>query len=184
MDIAQNAPDTLILAEDEAALYLQATTMAVWAPQGQTPVVRADPSRAKTNFYGTLNLHSGEDMVTISPVMNAQATAQHLKQILTTISAHPILLLWDRAPWHRGEPIRTVLQANPRLEIMSFPVAAPDVNPQEHVWKAARRAVTHNHLSPRLPELADQFEKHLTSTTFQSSFLDRYGYNAIRPMFI
>jgi len=115
---------------------------------------------------------------------NAQATAQHLKQILTTISAHPILLLWDRAPWHRGEPIRTVLQANPRLEIMSFPVAAPDVNPQEHVWKAARRAVTHNHLSPRLPELADQFEKHLTSTTFQSSFLDRYGYNAIRPMFI
>ena len=37
MDIAQTAPQTVILAEDEAALYLQATTMAAWAPPGQTP---------------------------------------------------------------------------------------------------------------------------------------------------
>ena len=183
MDIAQDAPHTLILATDEATLYLQATTMAVWAPQGQTPVVRADPGRAKTNFYGTLNLHTGEDMVTSSPVMNAEATAQHLKQILTAIPGHPILLLWDRAPWHRGEAIREMLKANPRLEIMYFPVAAPDLNPQEHVWKATRIAVSHNHLKPQLPELANQFEKHLTSTALESYFLVRYGYNAIRPMF-
>jgi hypothetical protein len=40
MDIAQTAPETLILAEDEASLYLQATTTAVWAARGQTPMVR------------------------------------------------------------------------------------------------------------------------------------------------
>jgi hypothetical protein len=33
-------PDTVILAEDEASLYLQATTQQVWAPRGLTPVVR------------------------------------------------------------------------------------------------------------------------------------------------
>jgi hypothetical protein len=37
---------------------------------------------------------------------------------------------------------------------------------------------------PRLAELAKRFEDHLTSNTFPSSFLDRFGYNAIRPMFI
>ncbi len=95
----------------------------------------------------------------------------------------PILLLWDRAPWHSGPAIRDVLAANPRLEVMSFPVAAPEVNPQEHVWKATRRAVSHNHTVPRLAELADRFEGHLTSTTFESSFLDRYGFNDISPMF-
>jgi hypothetical protein len=65
---------------------------------------------------------------------------------------------------------------------MYFPVAAPDLNPQEHVWKAVRRAVSHNHVTPRLPELADRFEQHLASNTFDSSFLDRYGLNTICPM--
>ena len=56
MDIAQTAPDTVILAEDEASLYLQATTMRVWAPVGQTPSVRVDTQRDMVHFYGCLNL--------------------------------------------------------------------------------------------------------------------------------
>jgi len=174
----------VILAEDEASLYLQATVTAVWAPRGQTPVVRVDPGRSKVSFYGTLNLLTGEEIVTRSPVMNAETSAQHLKQILAAVPERPILLLWDRAPWHFGPPIRDVLEANPRLEIMHFPVASPDLNPQEHVWKATRQAVSHHHLIPRLPELADQFESHLTSNTFESSFLDRYAFKAICMMFI
>jgi transposase len=173
----------VILAEDEASLYLQATTTAVWAPRGQTPVVRSHPGREKVNFYGTLNLHTGHELVMQSEKMNAETTTEHLQQILDAVPNAPILLLWDRAPWHSGEPIRELLAANPRLEIMYLPTAAPDFNPQEHVWKATRRAVSHNHLIPRIPELADKFERHLKANTFESSFLDRYGYNAIYPMF-
>ena len=163
-------------------MYLQATTMAVWAPKGQTPVVRVDPDRSKICFYGTLDLRAGRDIVTKAAVMNAEATAQHLLQILDAIPEQPILLFWDRAPWHSGPPIRDVLAANPRLEIMRFPVAAPELNPQEHVWKAVRRAVSHNHNLRHLSDLADQIEKHLTTETFESSFLDRCGPNAIYPM--
>lgn len=173
----------MILAEDEASLYLQATTMAVWAPRGQTPVVRSHPGREKVNFYGTLNLHTGQELVMQSEKMNAETTTEHLKQILDAVPDAPILLLWDRAPWHSGEPIRELLAANPRLEMIRLPTAAPDFNPQEHVWKAARRAVSHNHLIPRLPELAGKFERHLKANTFENSFLDRYGYNAICPRF-
>ena len=36
----------------------------VWAPRGQTPVVLASPSREKTNFYGTLDLSTGEVIAT------------------------------------------------------------------------------------------------------------------------
>jgi hypothetical protein len=46
------------------------------------------------------------------------------------------------------------------------------------------KAVSHNHIEPRFAELANRFEKHLTSTAFKSTFLDRYGYSAICPMFI
>jgi len=116
--------------------------------------------------------------------MNSDTTAQHLRQVLDTVRDVPILLLWDRAPWHHGPAVREVLEANPRLEVMRFPVAAPELNPQEQVWKATRRAVSHNHLWRRLPDLADRFQDHLTNTTFQSSLLDRYGFNAIWPMFM
>lgn len=184
MDIAQESPQTVIMPEDETSLYLQATTQAVWAPRGQTPVVRVHPNRKKVSFYGSLNLKTGQEIVMRSDVMNSAASAQHLAQILDSVPDVPIVVLWDRAPWHRGQPIRKVLSANPRLEIMYFPVAAPDLNPQEHIWKATRRAVSHNHLAPKLPELADRFERHLTATTFESSFLDRYGFDMVCSSFI
>lgn len=181
--MAQEAPETAIVAEDEAGLYLQATMRAVWAPRGQTPVVRVHPGREKVSFYGTLDLRTGQEMAMQATTMDSQTTAQHLGQILDAFPEGPILLLWDRAPWHFGQPVRDVLEANPRLEVMYFPVASPDLNPQEHVWKATRRAVSHNHMLPRLPELADRFERHLATNTFESPFLDRYGFNTICPMF-
>ena len=73
MDIAQEAPQTVIMPEDETSLYLQATTQAVWAPRGQTPVVRVHPNREKVSFYGTLNL------------------IEKLKRVRTTTSHHKVL---------------------------------------------------------------------------------------------
>jgi len=183
MDVAQAAPNTVFLAGDEAGLYLQATTCHVWSPTGQTPVVRTDPGRAKTNFYGTLNLQTGQETAMRSDIMNAEVSAQHLELILETNPDTPILLFWDRAPWHRGKPIDKVLEEHPRLEIIFFPTASPDLNPQEHVWKAVRKAVSHNHQEARLPKLADRFLINLNSTTFKSSFLEKYGYSVICSMF-
>jgi transposase len=171
----------VILAMDEASLYLQATTMAVWGPIDQPLTVRCDPSRAKTSFYGALNLKTGQVRAQEVEHMTAEATASYLETLLDAYPHVPIVLLWDRAPWHRGEKIRAVLAANPRLELVVFPTAAPDLNPQEHVWKATRRAVSHNHTERRLPGLAKRFKEHLTSTTFRSSFLDQYGWNLVCP---
>jgi putative transposase len=169
----------VILTSDEAALYLQATLQRVWAPVGQTPVIQADPGRKCTHFYGTLNLQTGEEIVLRSDVMNAQVSALHLQQLLVAYPGVPILLFWDRAPWHKGAPIRSVLAANPRLEVVWFPPASPELNPQEHVWKATREAISHNHQYVKLPELADAFERHLKTTEFPCSLLDKHGYHTL-----
>jgi transposase len=171
----------VILAADEASLYLQATMMRVWAPRGQPPVIRAAAGRDKTCFYGTLNLRTGAELVTQCKRMNAEATAQHLEHLLAAHADVPLLLLWDRAPWHSGAAISAVLAAHPRLEILRLPVAAPDLNPQEHVWKAARAAVSHNHTAAELAVLADRFETHLTTTTFPTSFLEHRGFYTVHP---
>ena len=182
--MAQNAPQTVFLAGDEAGLYLQATTCYVWSPMGQTPIIRADPGRAKTNFYGTLNLQTGQEIAMRSDLMNAEVSAQHLEMILEANPDVPVILFWDRAPWHRGKAIDQVLTENPRLEIIFFPTASPDLNPQEHVWKSVRKEVSHKHLEAKLPKLADRFLNKLNSCSFKSSFLEKYGYSAIYPLFI
>ncbi len=183
LDTALKAPKTVWLAGDEAALYLQATLMRVWAPTGQTPVIKADPGRACTHFYGTLNLLTGQETVLRSDIMKAEVSALHLEQLLAAYPGVPLIVFWDRAPWHQGPPIRAVLDANPRLEIVWLPTAAPELNPQEHVWKAARESVSHNHRQAKLPELADAFEQHLTTTCFPCSLLDKYDYRALCAMF-
>jgi len=78
-----------------------------------------------------------------------------------------------------------LLAENPRLQLVRFPAASPDLNPQEHFWKATRKAVSHHHIDePRFAELAKRFEKHLKSTAFKSTISDRYGYTTICPRFI
>jgi transposase len=115
--------------------------------------------------------------------MNAETSALFLQKLLVTIPEVPIILLWDRAPWHRGPEITQLLADNPRLEIIYLPTAAPDLNPQEHVWKTTRQAISHNHASKSLNTLVDDFENHLTSTTFPCSLLHKHNYPLLCMMF-
>ncbi len=73
------------------------------------------------------------------------------------------------------------MAANPQLEIVPLPVAAPDVSPQEQVWKATRAAVRHNHTDRQLPTLAGRLQAHLTDTTFPTSFLAQRGFYTVHP---
>jgi transposase len=173
----------VILAGDEASLYLQATRKVVWHSCGQTPVIKVHPGRDSTHFYGALNLLSGQETALRSPQMNGDVSALFLLRLLETYPHQPILLLWDRATWHRGKPIQQILQAHPRLEIFYLPPAAPDLNPQEQVWKATRQAISHNHRHTKLALLADAFERHLTSTRFACSLLDKFDYPYLSTMF-
>ncbi len=172
------------MAGDEASLYLQATLQVVWAPMGQTPVVKVDPGRDHLHFYGALNLQTGQEVVMRSPIMNGTTSLLFLQKLIAAYPHQPILLLWDRAPWHQGPALRQFLVDHPTVEIFSFPPGSPDLNPQEHVWKDARSHVSHNHTVKKLDPLADQFEQHLTSSSFACSLLDQHDYKHICAMFI
>jgi transposase len=178
----QDRPELVVLAEDEAKVYLQSPAQAVWAPKGQTPQVRLDPrNKEAACFYGTLDLRSGNEIVTRSEMMESQATIAHLQAILDAYPKGGILLFWDRAPWHTSSEVQAFLQRNGRIEVVPFPVGAPDLNPQEHVWKAVRRAVEHNHDLNGIGALADAFEAELRSRSFSSSFFVKYGGTVVCP---
>lgn len=51
-DCLQDHPDGQFISADEMSLYLQATTTRLWAPCGQTPIVRVSGQRDHVHFYG------------------------------------------------------------------------------------------------------------------------------------
>ena len=171
-DFVQGYPDGVILAFDEMKLYFQATLTHVWAAIGQTPLVAVQPQREQSSFYGVLNLRNGREIAMGSTQQNSEHTANFLMQVLM-IYPQPILLLMDRAPWHFGA-VTALLEATDRLELLYFPVACPELNPQEHIWAQARDNISHNHTYRSFETLLDDFETYLNETLFETHFMQKY----------
>ncbi|MEM6283862.1 MAG: IS630 family transposase [Chloroflexota bacterium] len=167
-------PDGVLLAMDEMRLYFKATRTHVWAPIGQTPIIKVHPQRDSCSFYGALDLRTGRDIASRAPVQNSEITANFLMQLLMLYPDRPILLLMDRASWHYGE-VRQLIESACRLEVMYFPTACPDLNPQEHTWAQARDAISHNHGYTNFETLLDDFEAFLNETPFQTNFMQKYA---------
>ena len=172
IDFLQDHPDWVILAMDQMSLYFQATLTRVWAPVGQTPIVHVHPGRDHIHFYGALNLRDGREIALPAPDMTSEMTANFL-MILFMLYPQHILLLLDRAPWHFGE-VTTLLEQTDRLQVVFFPTACPDLNPQEHVWDQAREVISHNHSYRQFQSLIDDFETYLNETLFSTDFMDAF----------
>lgn len=173
-DFKQDYPEGVIVTIDQMSLYLQATTTRVWYPVGQRPIVRVSPQRDCLHWYGALALHSGQEIALSVPGLDSQTTIHFFTHLLTVFPIQPILLFLDRAPWHRGQAIRAFLADHPRLQLLYFPPACPQLNPQEHVWKAARQAVSHNHAFPNLASLRHAFAHFLDSTLFHFHWVEKF----------
>lgn len=166
-------PNGVIVAIDQMSVYLQCSVCRVWSPVGQTPFVRSNPQRDNLKFYGALNVESGQQFALSLPKMSGDTTIHFLQHILCCIPDVPILLLWDRAPWHKGVA-RQFVEAHERLDMLYFPPACPDLNPQEHVWKQARDAVGHLRDYANLSQLRHAFQQFLEQTRFQFQWIEKY----------
>jgi transposase len=173
-DFLQDHPTGQIFALDEMSLYFQATTTRVWSPVGQTPLLRVSPQRDCVHYYGALNLRTGHEVALPLPDQTSHTTVHFLRHLLACYPTQPVLLLWDRAAWHKGTAVQQLLADTPRLQTLHFPPACPDLNPQEHVWSQTRAAVSHNHTLPTFARLKSAFLTHLSSTLFRFDWLVNY----------
>ena len=173
-DFLQTYAHGIILMMDQMRLYFQATLTRVWAPRGQTPIVNVSPQRDHVHFYGALAVRNGREVALPVDGQSAEITANFLCILLLLFPTQPILLLLDRAPWHFGPDINQLVLENDRLELMYYPPACPDLNPQEHVWSEARDTISHNHGYTQFQTLVDDFEAHLNETPFETNFMQKY----------
>lgn len=156
------------------SLYFQATTTRVWAPRGQTPHLRIATQRAHVHFYGALNVCSGQESALTLPQQSSLMTCHFLDHVQSVYPGRPLFILWDRAQWHRGQIVQHYLKQHPHLFTCHFPPGSPQLNPQEHVWKLSRQAISHNHRLTDFPALIQAFRYHLENTFFTFDWIEKY----------
>jgi hypothetical protein len=91
------------------------------------------PLTGRTHYHLSQELSRGE-------------FAAFLRQLLTRNREKRLLVIHDRAGQHHGTPVDAVVQdAKGRLTLQAQPAYAPELNPEERIWKWMRRVVTPNH---------------------------------------
>lgn len=168
-------PEVVILVEDEMILTSQTTLQKIWLPEGEQPKITCSNVRKRRSIYGFLDIKTGEQHAFKSEKQNSLVSAQCLKKICNRYKSKKILLVWDNAPWHKGEGMRTFLSSCTNLKIINFPPYAPDENPQENVWKAGRAQVTHNTFIADIDVAARKFLNYLNNSIFKYEF---FGFTA------
>jgi transposase len=65
-----------------------------------------------------------------------------------------VIVVWDNGPNHKGEPLRELRAAYPRLDIEWLPPYAPELNPVELLWNCLKYQRLVNFTPPNLENLA------------------------------
>jgi transposase len=132
---------------DEAHFYADADLRGKWVLKGEPALVDSTSPRygEKASYYSAVCLETGEvEYLALEGNSNADTSVAFLKH-LRARHAEPLIIIWDNAPAHGGDPIRAYL-ATPevRLRLVRLPAYSPDFNADEHIWGWIREEVTAN----------------------------------------
>jgi transposase len=110
-----------------------------------------------------------------------EAFARHWRDIARAYPAaqYPrVMIVIDKAAWHRGAVVTAVLRAFPHVELYPLPSYSPTLQVIERFWKVLRRRATPNRLFPTMAQLKRtlrntlcyyQPRKHRVLTVIQSA---------------
>lgn len=164
---------TVVLAGDEMIMSTQTTFQKIWLPANSFPKIDVSNKRAFRSIYGFLNVKNGVAHAFKTERQNSAITIKVLEQLCQKYPGKKIVLLWDNAPWHRGTEVREWLNKKKyNIYLIAFPRYAPELNPQEHVWKEGRAQVTHNKFIEHIDKTTDKFVDYLNNRLFKYSLLD------------
>jgi transposase len=127
--------DRRIIWVDQSGFYLLPHHVRTWARCRQTPVLRVPLTRDHRSAIGALSSDGRLFLQTQSGAYHSTEVVGFLRLLLRKISGK-LLIIWDGAPIHRGQPIKDFLArgAAKRLHLEQLPGYAPDLNPVEGIW--------------------------------------------------
>ena len=121
--------------EDEAAVDLRNRSGKTWGARGISPKVAVSGQRGRLNILSMVSTR-GELRYHVTPGrVDSDVYIDFLKQLLKG-RTRALILLVDRASFHRSKKVRTFVAHNRhRLRLKLLPAYSPERNPDEHVWE-------------------------------------------------
>lgn len=144
---------TIVFA-DESGFYLLPFSGHTYAPKRKTPVLHHKLSRDHLSVISGITEQGGMYVQIHEKSIKGEGALEFLKHVLTYVPGK-VLVIWDGAPIHKCQLIRDFLKngTQGRLELECLPGYAPDLNPDEGVWRYLKCVSLKNVCCKTLEEL-------------------------------
>ena len=158
---------------DEVRLEHEAETRRMWLPRGQRTKLSVDRQKTSQSFFGALSLTSKK--VKLYPIegnQNTEQTILALERLQRETGTGKIAVVLDNARFHHAKALTGLYEPGQLLERITpihLPPYAPDHNPVEHVWNAAKNNIAN--IQRETPEETfGASASHIASRTFDYDF--------------
>lgn len=130
---------------DESGFYLLPAVASTWAPVGKTPILRSKLSREHFSAISGITLEGRLYLMMKEGSFKGPDVVHFLQGLLEEITGK-VMVIWDGAPIHRGNAVKEFLAqgAAARLHLEPLPAYAPELNPDEGIWRYLKRVELRN----------------------------------------
>lgn len=145
---------------DQSSFYLLPTVVRTYAPVGQTPILHEKLTRDHLSAMSGITLAGKLLMVEQERAFKGEDVVRFLKHTLGQIPGK-LLIVWDGSPIHRSKVVKEFVKggAADRIRLEQLPGYAPDLNPDEGIWKHLKYTELKNLCCQNLAELRVELRK-------------------------
>jgi transposase len=145
---------------DEAGFYLLPALVRTYAPVGQTPLLRVPLSWDHLSVISAVTPQGRLYLMMQQEAFNGLAIVCFLKHLLRHLPGK-LLVIWDGLPAHHGPAVRDFLAQGgaQRTHLERLPGYAPDLNPDEGIWRYLEHVELANVCYLNLPHLRSELRK-------------------------
>ena len=107
-----------------------------YAPAGKRPILREELTRDHLSAMSGITLEGKLYMLEQERAFKGEDVVRFLKHLMRQIPGK-LLIIWEGSPIHRGAALKDFLSsgASRRLKLEQLPGYAPDLNPDEGIWR-------------------------------------------------
>ena len=139
---------------DESGIRSDHHTGTTWAPQGQTPVVRATGRRFSLNMISAVSTQGEFRFMLHEGSVDAKVFLEFLKRLMIN-AEKPVFLIVDGHSIHKAKRVKSYVDGlEGKLKLFYLPPYSPHLSPDETVWAHVKRK-----LSRQLVESADDMKR-------------------------
>ena len=146
---------------DQSGFYLLPAVVRTYAPVGKTPVLEEHLTRDHLSAMSAITLDGKLYMTEQERAFKGEDVVRFLNHLLRQIPGKLLVVVWDGSPIHRGRALKDFLSSGAarRLQLEQLPGYAPDLNPDEGIWKHLKCVELKNLCCGSLAELKIELRK-------------------------